>query len=163
MFMAGVKMDPSMVMKSGKKAWTIGVVSTAFPVALSLGVSFPLSDMVTWAKAPGIRFVVATQTLTPFPVVSRLLIDLQIMNSELGHLALASALIRELLSLILSTTTGTDCIGTSIRHGCSSMVNLELLPEPPRTRAPGNPWPQVCTFVQCIRQFLRLSVIWCCV
>lgn len=39
--------------------------------------------------------------------------------------------------------TGTDCIGTSIRHGCTSMTNLELLPEPPRTRAPGNPWPQV--------------------
>lgn len=38
--------------------------------------------------------------------------------------------------------TGTDCIGTSIRHGCSSIVNLELLPEPPVTRAPGNPWPQ---------------------
>lgn len=40
--------------------------------------------------------------------------------------------------------TGTDCIGTSIRHGCSNIINLELLPEPPRTRAPGNPWPQVC-------------------
>lgn len=39
--------------------------------------------------------------------------------------------------------TGTDCIGTSIRHGCSSVVNLELLPQPPQTRAPGNPWPQV--------------------
>ncbi|XP_015878225.2 glutamate synthase [NADH], amyloplastic isoform X1 [Ziziphus jujuba] len=38
--------------------------------------------------------------------------------------------------------TGTDCIGTSIRHGCSSMINLELLPRPPPTRAPGNPWPQ---------------------
>ncbi|KAF7830769.1 glutamate synthase [NADH], amyloplastic isoform X3 [Senna tora] len=38
--------------------------------------------------------------------------------------------------------TGTDCIGTSIRHGCSSIINLELLQEPPRTRAPGNPWPQ---------------------
>ncbi|CAK9166556.1 unnamed protein product [Ilex paraguariensis] len=38
--------------------------------------------------------------------------------------------------------TGTDCIGTSIRHSCNSIVNLELLPEPPRTRAPGNPWPQ---------------------
>ncbi|XP_027338978.1 glutamate synthase [NADH], amyloplastic isoform X1 [Abrus precatorius] len=38
--------------------------------------------------------------------------------------------------------TGTDCIGTSIRHGCSSIVNLELLPQPPPTRAPGNPWPQ---------------------
>lgn len=38
--------------------------------------------------------------------------------------------------------TGTDCIGTSIRHGCSSIVNLELLPQPPQIRAPGNPWPQ---------------------
>ncbi|XP_031274849.1 glutamate synthase 1 [NADH], chloroplastic isoform X2 [Pistacia vera] len=38
--------------------------------------------------------------------------------------------------------TGTDCIGTSIRHGCSSIVNLELLPQPPKSRAPGNPWPQ---------------------
>ncbi|XVF10044.1 hypothetical protein REPUB_Repub07fG0149900 [Reevesia pubescens] len=38
--------------------------------------------------------------------------------------------------------TGTDCIGTSIRHGCSSIVNLELLPQPPQSRAPGNPWPQ---------------------
>lgn len=38
--------------------------------------------------------------------------------------------------------TGTDCIGTSIRHGCNSVVNLELLPQPPKTRAPGNPWPQ---------------------
>ncbi|XP_019414790.1 PREDICTED: glutamate synthase [NADH], amyloplastic isoform X1 [Lupinus angustifolius] len=38
--------------------------------------------------------------------------------------------------------TGTDCIGTSIRHGCSSVINLELLPQPPQTRAAGNPWPQ---------------------
>ncbi|XP_008798443.2 glutamate synthase 1 [NADH], chloroplastic [Phoenix dactylifera] len=38
--------------------------------------------------------------------------------------------------------TGTDCIGTSIRHGCTSIINLELLPEPPIKRAPGNPWPQ---------------------
>lgn len=39
--------------------------------------------------------------------------------------------------------TGTDCIGTSIRHGCTGIVNLELLPQPPQTRASGNPWPQV--------------------
>ncbi|KAG9147197.1 hypothetical protein Leryth_024320 [Lithospermum erythrorhizon] len=45
--------------------------------------------------------------------------------------------------------TGTDCIGTSIRHGCSSVVNLELLPQPPQTRAPGNPWPQVLDMFFC--------------
>ena len=37
--------------------------------------------------------------------------------------------------------TGTDCIGTSLRHGCKSLVNLELFPKPPDARAPGNPWP----------------------
>lgn len=37
--------------------------------------------------------------------------------------------------------TGTDCIGTSLRHGCESLVNFELLPKPPAERAENNPWP----------------------
>jgi glutamate synthase (NADPH/NADH) small chain len=38
--------------------------------------------------------------------------------------------------------TGTDCVGTSMRHGCRSLVQLEILPRPPLERAPDNPWPQ---------------------
>lgn len=38
--------------------------------------------------------------------------------------------------------TGNDCIGTSMRHGARSVVNFELLPRPPASRAPDNPWPQ---------------------
>jgi NAD(P)H-dependent glutamate synthase small subunit len=38
--------------------------------------------------------------------------------------------------------TGTDCIGTAVRHGCRSMVNLELLQRPPAQRAADNPWPE---------------------
>jgi len=37
--------------------------------------------------------------------------------------------------------TGTDCIATSLRHGCTSMMNLELMPQPPEDRADDNPWP----------------------
>ncbi len=37
--------------------------------------------------------------------------------------------------------TGTDCIGTSLRHGCRSLVNFELLPKPPARPRAGNPWP----------------------
>ncbi len=37
--------------------------------------------------------------------------------------------------------TGTDCIATSLRHGCRSLVNLEIVPRPPDERAPDNPWP----------------------
>jgi NAD(P)H-dependent glutamate synthase small subunit len=38
--------------------------------------------------------------------------------------------------------TGADCIGTSLRHGCRSLINFELLPKPPEDRAADNPWPQ---------------------
>jgi glutamate synthase (NADPH/NADH) small chain len=38
--------------------------------------------------------------------------------------------------------TGTDCVGTSIRHGAKSVVQLEILPRPPDERAADNPWPQ---------------------
>ena len=38
--------------------------------------------------------------------------------------------------------TGTDCLGTSMRHRCRSLTNFELLDEPPGDRAPDNPWPQ---------------------
>lgn len=37
--------------------------------------------------------------------------------------------------------TGTDCIATSLRHGCKSLVNFELFPQAPETRAADNPWP----------------------
>jgi glutamate synthase (NADPH/NADH) small chain len=38
--------------------------------------------------------------------------------------------------------TGTDCVGTSIRQGCKSLVQLEILPRPPMNRAKDNPWPE---------------------
>jgi len=38
--------------------------------------------------------------------------------------------------------TGSDCIGTSLRQGATSVENFELLPRPPDRRTPENPWPQ---------------------
>jgi glutamate synthase (NADPH/NADH) small chain len=38
--------------------------------------------------------------------------------------------------------TGADCLGTVHRQGAASVTQLEILPRPPDTRAPGNPWPQ---------------------
>ena len=37
--------------------------------------------------------------------------------------------------------TGNDCLGTSLRHGCASLVNFELLDKPPVNRGADNPWP----------------------
>ena len=38
--------------------------------------------------------------------------------------------------------TGTDCVATALRHGCRSLVQFEILPQPPSERAADNPWPQ---------------------
>jgi len=38
--------------------------------------------------------------------------------------------------------TGTDCVGTAMRQGCKSLVQIEILPQPPMERAADNPWPE---------------------
>ena len=38
--------------------------------------------------------------------------------------------------------TGTDCIGTALRHGCQSLTNFEIVPPNPQDRADKNPWPE---------------------
>jgi len=38
--------------------------------------------------------------------------------------------------------TGTDCVGTSMRHGCKSVTQIEILPKPPLERQADNPWPE---------------------
>jgi glutamate synthase (NADPH/NADH) small chain len=38
--------------------------------------------------------------------------------------------------------TGTDCVGTSMRHQCKSLTQFEILPRPPDERQADNPWPE---------------------
>ena len=38
--------------------------------------------------------------------------------------------------------TGTDCVGTSVRHGCKTVVQVEIMAKPPLERAKDNPWPE---------------------
>jgi len=38
--------------------------------------------------------------------------------------------------------TGNDCVGTALRQGCASVVQLEMMPAPPVERAANNPWPE---------------------
>ncbi len=63
-----------------------------------------------------------------------------LLNSELADGNYISAKDKHVV-VIGGGDTGTDCIGTSMRHGCKSMVNLELLDQPPAGRAEDNPWP----------------------
>jgi len=37
--------------------------------------------------------------------------------------------------------TGSDCVGTSNRHGAKSVTQFELMPQPPKNRTEAMPWP----------------------
>ena len=38
--------------------------------------------------------------------------------------------------------TGNDCVGTAVRHGCASVIQLEMMPKLPDKRAENNTWPE---------------------
>ncbi len=64
-----------------------------------------------------------------------------LLDSQLSDDAYISAKGKNVI-VIGGGDTGADCIGTSLRHGCDSVVNFELLAQPPENRADNNPWPQ---------------------
>ena len=63
-----------------------------------------------------------------------------LLDSDLGDGQFIDAKDRNVI-VIGGGDTGADCIGTALRHGCRSLVNLELLDQPPPERADDNPWP----------------------
>ncbi|KAK3021016.1 hypothetical protein RJ639_045147 [Escallonia herrerae] len=99
LFLIGVKSDVTMVRRTGKKAFAIGFLSPMVPLAIGMGSrSFVVRFLADGQKFP-IKVVVAIQSLSPFPSIALLLKDLKILNSELGRLALSSAMISELVSV----------------------------------------------------------------
>jgi NAD(P)H-dependent glutamate synthase small subunit len=63
-----------------------------------------------------------------------------LLDSELEDGAYISAKDKDVI-VIGGGDTGTDCIATSLRHGCKSLVNFEIMAKPPVDRADDNPWP----------------------
>jgi len=64
-----------------------------------------------------------------------------LLDSELADGSYISAKGKDVV-VIGGGDTGNDCIGTSVRHGAKSVINFELLPQPPPERGRDNPWPQ---------------------
>ncbi|CAN1252889.1 Cation/H(+) antiporter 4 [Linum perenne] len=94
MLLVGVKMDVATVVKSGKKALTTGLATSFFPLFLGLAAQ---SHKIRNTKNPLAvsRIFAATevQCFTSFAVVSQVLDDLRLTNSEIGRLALSSSLV----------------------------------------------------------------------
>jgi NAD(P)H-dependent glutamate synthase small subunit len=99
-------------------------------VLLATGATKPRDLPIPGRKAQGVHFAMEFLTAS----------TKSLLDSQLADGKYISAKDRDVI-VIGGGDTGTDCIGTSIRHGCRSLVNFELLPKPPENRAADNPWP----------------------
>lgn len=98
---------------------------------LATGATVPRDFRIPGRDLSGIHFAMEFLTETTRSLLA----------SNLGDVEYINARGRRVI-VIGGGDTGTDCIATALRHGCRSMLNLELLGEPPAERAADNPWPE---------------------
>ncbi|XP_020229520.1 cation/H(+) antiporter 4 [Cajanus cajan] len=117
LFLNAVQMDFSMITKTGRKVWAIALSSLTIPTIVGLSLSYKFMENLqkTFGEFNGEKFpvIIMNHTGCSFPVIASLLSDLQILNSELGRLALSSALVMDVISQIM-TGLGTT-ISSSLR------------------------------------------------
>ena len=100
-------------------------------VVLACGASNPRDISVPGRDAKGIYFAVDflkanTKSLLDFDFEDKKYVDTKGKN----------------VVIIGGGDTGNDCVGTSIRHGCKSVTQIEMMPKAPDTRSASNPWPE---------------------
>lgn len=100
-------------------------------VILACGASNPRDIKVPGREAKGIYFAVDFLKSTTKALLDHGLKDGTFISAK-----------GKKVMVIGGGDTGNDCVGTSIRHGCASVIQVEMMPKLPETREDNNPWPQ---------------------
>ena len=100
-------------------------------VVLCCGASNPRDLKVKNREAKGVYFAVDFLKSTTKSLLNSNLSDGTYVDPRDKHVVIVGG-----------GDTGNDCVGTSIRHGCKSVVQLEMMPKAPDSRTENNPWPE---------------------
>ena len=115
----------------GKKQKASKLLKDFDAVVLACGASNPRDISAPGRDAKGIYFAVDFLKSTTKSLLNSNLQDGNYINAKDKNVV-----------VIGGGDTGNDCVGTSIRHGCKSIVQIEMMPKAPDERAQTNPWPQ---------------------
>ena len=100
-------------------------------VVLACGARTPRDIKVEGRDAPNVMFAVDYLTQ----------VTKSLLNSDFQDGLFFNVKDRNVL-VIGGGDTCNDCVGTAIRHGCKSVIQLEMMGEPPLERLDSNPWPE---------------------
>ncbi|KAL2316904.1 hypothetical protein Fmac_030780 [Flemingia macrophylla] len=105
LFLTAVQMDFSMITRTGRKAWTIALSSLLIPTVVGLSICYRFMGNLQRAlgefNGGKLPVIVISHSACSFSVIASLLSDLEILNSELGRLALSSALVMDVISHVV--------------------------------------------------------------
>uniref|UniRef100_A0A803PJ13 Cation/H(+) antiporter 15 n=1 Tax=Cannabis sativa TaxID=3483 RepID=A0A803PJ13_CANSA len=102
LFLVGVEMDLSVIRRTGKKSLAIAVAGMVLPFIIGACFSFILHKKdESMTQGTYILFLGVALSVTAFPVLARILAELKLINTELGRIALSSALINDMCAWIL--------------------------------------------------------------
>jgi glutamate synthase (NADPH) small chain len=100
-------------------------------VLLAAGAGSPRDLKIPGRDLKGVHFAMEYLTLSNRRVAGDTIPDADFITAKGKHVV-----------IIGGGDTGADCLGTAHRQGAASVHQFELLPKPPDTRGPDNPWPQ---------------------
>jgi Kef-type K+ transport system membrane component KefB len=102
LFLMGVRSDSTMMMRPGRQGMIIGFSVFFFTFVLCFLATFILVKSLPMEASisHAIFFVAGAQTLTGFPVISCLLMELKMLNTDIGRLALSSSMFCDVLGIV---------------------------------------------------------------
>lgn len=115
----------------GKNVKAADIMKEYDAVVLACGASNPRDIKAPGRDAKGIYFAVDFLSL----------VTKQLLDTNFKEIAPVPVKGKRVI-VIGGGDTGNDCVGTTIRQGAKSVVQLEMMPEPPVERAENNPWPE---------------------
>ncbi|KAK4264738.1 hypothetical protein QN277_025871 [Acacia crassicarpa] len=103
LFLVGLEMDINVIKRVGKKAIAMAIAGMILPFAVGAAFSFLLhrENRTSLNHGTYILFLGVALSVTAFPVLARILAELKLINTELGKLALSSALINDMFTWVL--------------------------------------------------------------
>ncbi|KAI3727476.1 hypothetical protein L6452_16091 [Arctium lappa] len=120
LFLVGVEMDIAVIRRTGRKAIIIAFAGMILPFLIGISFSFLLHQRTQLVKqGTFILFLGVALSVTAFPVLARVLAELKLLNTEIGRIAMSSALVNDMCAWIL--------LALAIALGENETVNLATL------------------------------------
>ncbi|KAK8537077.1 hypothetical protein V6N12_043256 [Hibiscus sabdariffa] len=101
MFLVGLEMDFSLIMQSGAEVLSVTAAGIMFPLLLGFGLYFMAIERTEEFDRRGSMFWAMVLASTNFPDLTRILADLKLLRTNIGRLAMISAVLSDMFSWIL--------------------------------------------------------------